>query len=76
MADLLIKHALVLTFDQNALMGTVIADGAGAVEGKPRLSLKQMSEPPEGFTPRPSFGGGPRRGPGGPGGPRRGPPRR
>jgi len=46
------------------------------VEGKTRLSLKQMSEPPEGFTPRPSFGGGPRRGPGGPGGPRRGPPRR
>jgi polyribonucleotide nucleotidyltransferase len=46
------------------------------VEGKTRLYLKQMSEPPEGFTPRPSFGGGPRRGPGGPGGPRRGPPRR
>jgi len=33
MADLLITHALVLTFDKNALMGNVIADGAVAIEG-------------------------------------------
>ncbi len=49
-----------------------------AIEGKTRMSLKQMTEPPEGFTPRPSFGGdrgGPRRGGFG-GGDRRGPPRR
>ncbi|MDD5739622.1 MAG: S1 RNA-binding domain-containing protein, partial [Candidatus Peribacteraceae bacterium] len=49
-----------------------------AVEGKTRMSLKQMTAPPEGFTPRPSFGsdrGGPRRGGFG-GGDRRGPPRR
>ena len=47
------------------------------IEGRTRLSLKQMSSPPEGWTPRPprpagGFGG-PRRGPGGP---HRGPPRR
>jgi len=49
-----------------------------AVEGKTRMSLKQMTEPPEGFSPRPSFGGdrgGPRRS-GGFGGGHRGPPRR
>ncbi|MDD5103397.1 MAG: polyribonucleotide nucleotidyltransferase [Candidatus Peribacteraceae bacterium] len=48
------------------------------VDGKTRMSLKQMTAPPEGFTPRPSFGGdrgGPRRGGFG-GGDRRGPPRR
>ncbi len=48
-----------------------------ALEGKTRLSLKQMKAPPEGFVPpppRPSFGGG--RPGGGFGGPRRGPPRR
>ncbi len=46
------------------------------MDGKTRLSLKQMSAPPEGYVPPPprsggGFGGG-RRG----GGPRRGPPRR
>jgi len=48
-----------------------------AVEGKTRMSLKQMTEPPEGFSAAPprSFGGGPRRGGFG-GGDRRGPPRR
>jgi polyribonucleotide nucleotidyltransferase len=40
-----------------------------AVEGKTRLSLKQMSTPPEGWTPAPPRSGGF-------GGPRRGPPRR
>ncbi|NOS66969.1 MAG: polyribonucleotide nucleotidyltransferase [Candidatus Peribacteraceae bacterium] len=48
-----------------------------AVEGKTRMSLKQMTTPPEGWVappPRPSFGGRP--GGGGFGGPRRGPPRR
>ncbi len=49
-----------------------------AVEGKTRMSLKQMSAPPEGFVPPPprmgGFGGRP--GGGGFGGPRRGPPRR
>ena len=47
-----------------------------AAEGKTRMSLKQMTAPPEGFVPpppRPSFGGRPG---GGFGGPRRGPPRR
>jgi polyribonucleotide nucleotidyltransferase len=50
-----------------------------AMEGKTRLSLKQMTPPPEGFVPpapRPGGFGGPRRGGGGFGGPRRGPPRR
>ncbi|MFH0770956.1 MAG: polyribonucleotide nucleotidyltransferase [Candidatus Peregrinibacteria bacterium] len=52
-----------------------------AVEGKTRMSLKQMTPPPEGFVQRPAFGGPPRRGPfgssqGKPGGPHRGPPRR
>lgn len=47
-----------------------------AVEGKTRMSLKQMSAPPEGWVappPRPSFGGGGR---GGFSGGHRGPPRR
>ncbi len=45
-----------------------------AMEGKTRLSLRQMTEPPEGFQARPSFGG-PRPGgrPGGGGGFNRGP---
>ncbi len=42
-----------------------------AAEGKTRLSLRQMTPPPEGFVPRPT---GPR--PGGFGGGHRGPPRR
>jgi polyribonucleotide nucleotidyltransferase len=56
------------------------------IEGRTRLSLKQMTAPPEGFVappPRSGFGGPPRRGPGGQGGAsrggggfRRGPPRR
>lgn len=33
MVDLLIKNALVLTFEENALAGQVIADGAVAIEG-------------------------------------------
>ena len=48
-----------------------------AQEGKTRLSLKKMTDPPEGYQERgpggPRGNGGPRRGPGGP---RRGPPRR
>ncbi len=48
-----------------------------AVEGKTRMSLKQMTTPPEGWVPPPprpgGFGGRPG---GGFGGPRRGPPRR
>ncbi len=49
------------------------------LEGKTRLSLKQMMPPPDGFVPpapRPGGFGGPRRGGGGFGGQRRGPPRR
>lgn len=53
------------------------------IEGKTRMSLKQMMAPPEGFVsppPRGGFGGRPGGGfggrPGGFGGPRRGPPRR
>ncbi len=48
------------------------------VEGKTRLSLKQMSQPPEGFSmpPRRSGPGGPPHRGGGFGGGRRGPPRR
>lgn len=52
------------------------------VEGKTRLSIKQMTAPPEGFVPPMRGPGGPARGgfggrPGGGfGGPRRGPPRR
>ncbi len=46
-----------------------------AQEGKTRLSIKQLTTPPEGWTPPPprtgGFGG-PRRGPGGPGGGRGG----
>ena len=47
-----------------------------AMEGKTRMSLKQMTAPPEGYSmPPPRMGGGgPSRG--GFGGPRRGPPRR
>ena len=33
MADLLIKNALVLTFDSGALTGRIIENGAVAVEG-------------------------------------------
>jgi len=33
MVDLLIKNALVLTFDENALTGKIIDDGAVAIEG-------------------------------------------
>ena len=39
MADLLITHALVLTFDKNALMGNVIEDGAVAIEGNRILDI-------------------------------------
>jgi polyribonucleotide nucleotidyltransferase len=46
-----------------------------AVEGKTRMSLKQMSERPEGYVDRPSFGG-PRPGGGGGRPPFRGGPRR
>jgi polyribonucleotide nucleotidyltransferase len=45
------------------------------MDGKTRLSLKQMTPPPEGFVPRPPRPSGPRPG-GHHGGPRRGPPRR
>lgn len=34
MVDLLIKNALVLTFDENALTGQIIEDGAVAIDGK------------------------------------------
>ena len=33
--DLLIKHGLVLTFENGTLGGRIIPDGAVAVQGKP-----------------------------------------
>ena len=39
MADILIKNALVLSFDKDALSGTIIPDGAVALEGNRILEL-------------------------------------
>lgn len=44
MVDLLIKNALVLTFEKNALTGQVIADGAVAIEGNLIAEIGSSSE--------------------------------
>ena len=44
MADLLIKNALVLTFEENALTGGMIADGAVAIEGNRILDIGDSAE--------------------------------